>query len=497
MIKELWEQIQNNQDVRQNLSKLRQELKQPEQQHAFLYMIAGKTETLFALLYNEDAKTRKNAALLLGTLGKQEFLQPLYEAYEAEQQLFVKSAYLTAISHLQFDSLIEALKQRLHLLTAMVMTEENRKHYTEEIRQLTAMLVKAEGTVKHEFCKEEGTYDIILLTNRDHTDLTRNELMELAPDSKAKTFGAGVMAQVSHLRWRDQIRTYQELLFLVKGMKTCPLDPVKAASLMAGSDLLSFLTTVHAGDTPFYFRVDLKSKMELDKKSAFAKKLAAQLEQLTDRRLINSTSAYEFEIRLIENKEGCCNVLIKLNTLEDERFAYRIESAASSIKPVNAALTAALAKKYMVESAQVLDPFCGVGTMLIERHKAVRANTTYGIDYSHDAIEKARLNTEAAGQIIHYVQRNFFDFTHDYLFDEIITNMPFTIGRTTEDDIQRLYRQFFPAARKLLKDRGIVILYTHNKELVREQSAKNRFRILEEMVISKKEGTWVIVLRAE
>ena len=107
----------------------------------------------------------------------------------------------------------------------------------------------------------------------------------------------------------------------------------------------------------------------------------------------------------------------------------------TSIKAVNAALTVKLTEKYQKEGAQILDPFCGVGTMLIERHKAVKANTMYGVDIQEDAILKARTNTEAAKQIVHYVNRDFFEFKHDYLFDEIITDMPFKIGRKTEEEI--------------------------------------------------------------
>ena len=102
--------------------------------------------------------------------------------------------------------------------------------------------------------------------------------------------------------------------------------------------------------------------------------MSAELERLTRRRLINSPSDYEIELRLIENKTGRLNVLVKYNTINDTRFAYRKESVAASIKPVNAALFVELAKDYMIPDAQVLDPFCGVGTMLIERQMKVKAN---------------------------------------------------------------------------------------------------------------------------
>ena len=50
---------------------------------------------------------------------------------------------------------------------------------------------------------------------------------------------------------------------------------------------------------------------------------------------------------------------------------------------------AKLAQPYLKANAQVLDPFCGVGTMLIERNKLAPANPMYGIDIFGEAIDKA------------------------------------------------------------------------------------------------------------
>lgn len=112
--------------------------------------------------------------------------------------------------------------------------------------------------------------------------------------------------------------------------------------------------------------------MSLSERSKFAKKVASKLEELTAHKLRNSTSHYEFEIRMIEGKSGDYYLLVKLNTIVDRRFSYREEFIPTSIKPVNAALLVELAKDYMIPDAQILDPFCGVGTMLIERQKVVK-----------------------------------------------------------------------------------------------------------------------------
>mgnify|MGYP002245200123 CR=1 FL=1 len=58
---------------------------------------------------------------------------------------------------------------------------------------------------------------------------------------------------------------------------------------------------------------------------------------------------------------------LKLYTIPMQRFSYRKNVVAASIHPSLAAMLVSLAKPYLKENAQILDPFCGVGTMLIER----------------------------------------------------------------------------------------------------------------------------------
>lgn len=248
--------------------------------------------------------------------------------------------------------------------------------------------------------------------------------------------------------------------------------------MLLQSDLLTFLQQDHKGDTPFYYRIELKSNKDLRFKSDLTKKIASTLELESNRMLLNSPSHYEIELRIIENEEGNCSIMVKYFTLPDHRFSYRTESVAASIKPTDAALLAALAQPYMAEDAQVLDPFCGVGTMLIERQKIQKANTSYGIDIYPTAIAKAQENTQNAGQIIHYINKDFFNFTHEYMFDEIFTNMPFAAGKTTQQEIVQLYEQFFKKIPSLLTKEGKVILYTHNATEAKKIAAKNSYKLL-------------------
>ncbi|SES70382.1 TRM11 family SAM-dependent methyltransferase [[Clostridium] polysaccharolyticum] len=493
MIRETFDAIVKGENVRQNLSILKQELKEGNNKHALLFHIGSQYNDMFTgLLNHEDAKTRKNAALVMGELGIQDFLEPLYQAYQSETKLFVKSSYLVAIQELDYRSIMPQLKERLKELSEAEFSEENRKHMREEMRAIFNLVATMEGVKGHAFTGEHLPADIILLTNRNHIGVTMEQLPE---GTRARAFSAGIQAKASSLEEVLPIRTYSELLFLVPGVLSCPMDVEGAAQKAVSPKLLAFLKERHDGEVPFYFRIELKSKMEPGKKAAFAKKLSSAIEQKSQRKLINTTSNYEIEIRFVENKDGNFNVLLKLFTLKDSRFQYRKEAVAASIRPVNAALTVALTKKYQKEGAQVLDPFCGVGTMLNERHKVTKADTMYGIDIFGDAIKKARKNTENARQIVHYINRDFFDFRHDYLFDEIITDMPFAMGRISKEEIKQIYIQFFHKIKQHLAKDAVIILYSHDKGLVRKYAPANGFKVIEEYEISVKEGTYVYVIK--
>ncbi len=491
MIRDIFNDIVEQKDIRQNLIKLKTELKEGYNKTALLYQMGNDYSIFDKLLRNDDAKIRKNTALIMGELAVPSFLTKLHDAYNNEEQLYVKSSYLVALKNFDYTNLIPEFKERLEHLSGLAVDDSNKKHISEEIRILSDLIIGKEGIKLHKFTGYNIPSTLVLLTNRNFKNITLEQLTSY----KAKEFNAGVIVKADNISEILDIRTYSEILFMLDKLKVCENDPLKAAHAIANSELLEFLEKRHKGDSTYYFRIELKSKLELDKKSAFNKKLSSEIERLTNRKLVNSTSNYEFEIRLIENKEGSYNVLIKLFTLKDNRFFYRINSTATSIAPVTAALLANLAKDYLVEGAKVLDPFCGVGTMLIERHKLVKANTMYGLDIFADAIKKAKDNTETAHLIAHYINRDFFDFKHEYLFDEIFTNMPRVMGHKEEDDIFKLYQKFFFKAKEHLEKNGIIVLYSHNKDFVYKLLNRSIYKIEEEFEISKKEGAYLFIIR--
>lgn len=491
MIREIYNNIKTNNEVRKNLIELKKEMKDENNKRALQFLLGRDYSLFYELLSSEDPKIRKNIALIMGELGDIEFLKPLFKAYQEETQLFVKSSYLLAISFLNYLEILPELKLILKELTSEEYDDSSKKHIEEQIRVLSNILIMVEPPKPHKFIGYNIVSDLVLITNRNHKNITNKQITS----GQHKEINAGVYVRTKNLEEILSIRTYTELLFMLPEISAIAGNPTVISDALLKGNLLEFMKLRHEGETPFYFRIELKSKMELDKKSSLSKKIAAEIEKASKRQLINSTSNYEFEIRLIENKEGLYHVLIKLNTLKDKRFEYRKNTIATSIHPVNAALVVQLAKDYLVEDGQILDPFCGVGTMLIERNKLANANPIYGLDIFGDAIEKARENAELDHTVINYINRDFFDFKHEYEFDEIITNLSMKISRKTESELTNLYTKFFKGACTVLKDDGKIILYTNEKTYVKDNIRDNsNYKILKEYEINKKEGTYLFII---
>ena len=133
------------------------------------------------------------------------------------------------------------------------------------------------------------------------------------------------------------------------------------------------------------------------------------------------------------------------------------------MQPALAAVLAELSRPYLKENARVLDPFCGVGTLLLERNYAVHADTLYGIDVFGPAIKAARENAAAAGIPAHYINKDMRDCDHEVKFDEIITDMPGEGKNRTAHDVDCLYRALFERAEILLNPGSYLFVYAHDR----------------------------------
>lgn len=179
----------------------------------------------------------------------------------------------------------------------------------------------------------------------------------------------------------------------------------------------------------------------------------------------DNPSAYAFELRLIKG-----HIYAKF---ADHRFDYRKTSIAASINPVTAASIMRLCESYMREDADVLDPFCGSGTMLIERAYLKSAKSLVGVDLSGHAIKAACTNRRASGLRIALIHGDILSYGAAQ-YDEVIANMPFGIRVSGHMSNLKLYAGFADKLLVLLKDGGHAFLLTQEKKLLRDEIGKRQ-----------------------
>jgi 23S rRNA G2445 N2-methylase RlmL len=190
----------------------------------------------------------------------------------------------------------------------------------------------------------------------------------------------------------------------------------------------------------------------------------------------DNPSAYSFEIRVAEGRMFAVFP-------GDDRFDYRKEAIPASINPVTAASIMRLCRPYMQENARVLDPFCGSGTMLIERAKILPVQTLVGVDISASAIKAACANRKASGLKIALIHGDALQFGASH-YDEVISNMPFGIRVSGHAENERLYAAFAHRLGQLLEDGGYAFLLTQEKRLLHDSLRKTPvLRVLHEEVI--------------
>ena len=484
-MREVIEELLKQENTRQNLSRLRSLIKEHECKVQAYELLKEHDDLLISFLASEDAKTRKNAALLIGDLQISHLADDLFKAYESENTRFVKSSYLTALLQLDIPQLVPKLVDQKKLLEQTEITEENRKHVDEELREINKILIKYNGIKRHTPILEGVRAELLLTTNKLHREIVRRQL----PVKETKLHPLGVIVKTDNIRLIMKVRTYRQMYFMINTEGLLSGDEREMASQLWKSDMYDILRRMHREPGPFYYRIESSADGE------FQSRLSAALDRLSGGKLINSANNYEIVIKLIQTRDGSYFPCLRLCSVKDDRFTYRKNVLSTSIHPSTAALLVELAKPYLKENAQIMDPFCGVGTMLIERKLAVPARDIYATDIYGDAIEMGRENARIAKTGINFIHRDFFDFKHDYKFDELITDMPVR-GKQTRSEMELFYERFFDKAKQILAKDGIIVMYSNEIGFVKKQiRLRPEYKLLQETCILDKKGFYLFVIR--
>ena len=124
------------------------------------------------------------------------------------------------------------------------------------------------------------------MTNRNHREVVRRELENDLGIKTAKVHPLGVMVQTDNLKKIFAVRSFRDMLFPIHTGGLLDSNPRKAAEQLWKSDLYKLLTDLHKEPAPFYYRIECRSSMELDKRSDFARKIADTLDKLSKGKLV-------------------------------------------------------------------------------------------------------------------------------------------------------------------------------------------------------------------
>ncbi|MGH4123978.1 MAG: HEAT repeat domain-containing protein [Clostridium sp.] len=489
----LWSKIITEENPRAILSVMRDILKKEKPKGMFRRTIGNSKEKLSNLLSHSDPKVRKNVCGVIGELGDPAYLEALYNAYNSEDKLFVRYSYVLAIGNC--GSILDAEKLK-KMFEDVVMNEKackddnslitTNKHINEEKLALTRAIDKLSPPVRHEFkgFKEfENAVPMILTVMNYQYQHTLKELEEKSIDGRL--VDDGILIYENDIDQVYTCRTFYELLFPLDNCEDLQFDYKVIAAAILDANVVDFLNQCHECDSnsPFWYRVEFKTMDASRERSEFVKNLSRELDEISCGGLKNSPSSYEVELRIVE-RNNLCSVFVKLYSFADNRFDYRKNEIATSINPVTAAIAVKSIEKWLKPSAQVIDPFCGTGTMLIERSKLAEVESLTGVDIYRTAISAAEVNSKLANVNIDLIDEDILDFSTTYLFDELITNMPFDNKSATHNKYADLYSEFVKRIPSLVIAGGMAFVYTIEKQLFREVLMDNEeLELLQEIKI--------------
>ena len=515
------------------------------------YSYATVEPIILACLTHEDAKTRKNAALVLQTIAEEygmdifgddqvddaaasdeaptasdlpsaEVASYLYAAYKAEETMFVRSAYLEALKCFDCEPYRAELMERLTFLKEESWAEGDLKHVREERHAIESLFEAPASEMKSEFKGLDREMGILLVIDEAVREAAQTEL-----GAGARVVPGGVRLTTSSWKKVQSCRLYKEALFPVPLRKGSQITISNMGSLVADSKLIPMVDELlkaagdstqtgsagenavsvgnaaenagsvgsageNAGAREHPFRMEIRSSSDEDRSGTVLKRAAAELEEASKGRLRNSKTAYEFTLVLMAKRDGSLSPYIKLPDSTDHRFDYRKNSEATSMSAVMAAEAVQMIRPYLKDGAQVIDPFAGVGTLLIERAKAVPHGDLYATDIYGHAVIGGRENAELAGVNISYINRDFFDFKHDYPFDEVITEFPDLFNKEAEEK-EEFFRNFFRSAMEVTADKAMLFLISAEDKVMHKHIRLNpELRIVSEIEFRGHEKIYVI-----
>ena len=208
---------------------------------------------------------------------------------------------------------------------------------------------------------------------------------------------------------------------------------------------------------------------------------------LDSNRIPVNLSKPDTEIRVDVLKERCL-VGIKLTKVPLHVRYRRAFEHPSALNPVVA--YAMLRLSGMKKGDQLLDPFCGGGTIPIEAAQGWRDVDALGVDINPRFVEGAKRNAAAAGLEgrIRFVVGDATDLQRclpkGWVPNRVVSNLPFGLRSSISGPLDRLYEDFLRSLRMMDWEAESICLLTSKAKLLREAARRAGFRVRQRREIS-------------
>jgi 23S rRNA G2445 N2-methylase RlmL len=165
---------------------------------------------------------------------------------------------------------------------------------------------------------------------------------------------------------------------------------------------------------------------------------------------------------------------LRLTSISFRQRSYKDLERPGSLRPTLAASLVLLSKP--TESDYVIDPMCGVGTILLERGLWGPAKYLGGGDIDEEAVELARSNVGRAHQKIEVVKWDAIDpsavAAHEGRVTRLICNLPFGKRFGSVDSLATLYKRALQSWQPLLAETGSMTLLTSQGKILQEKAER-------------------------
>ncbi|MBV8774373.1 MAG: RNA methyltransferase [Deltaproteobacteria bacterium] len=164
--------------------------------------------------------------------------------------------------------------------------------------------------------------------------------------------------------------------------------------------------------------------------------------------------------------------------LSDQRMRhreYKLAHLPGSLRPSVAAALALLSDPAREDI--VLDPFCGTGTVLVERAHVGRYAMLIGCDRDPDALSAAQKNVGPRYKPLELRQWDALALPlPDHSVSKIVTNLPWGLRYGSHEENRRVYPQVLQEFHRLVSPGGKIVILTGEVRLMSDLAKRGALR---------------------